>query len=277
MKKSLVVCMTAFLFTIMLASYAFASSIIGSLPDGKVGEFYSPLLAELKYDGMFGSKTWSIASGSLPPGLKFLSTNLVATSLTGTPTRAGTYTFTVMVSVRNIDSRRTDRATKEFTITILPSEMPDPEIIGEFSEGKPNEPYSSSIYASNGTKPYTWSYSGNLPPGLSLRANDDTYTLSGTPTTTGSYNFSVTLSDTYGTAEQSFTVNISDEEIDNNNNNSNNNGNNGGTGNTGNKGNTGNTGNNTGNSGGGGGGGCNSGFAIFGLLAAISALRKSHK
>ena len=65
------------------------SVIIAALPDGKVGEAYSRTLAAT------GSVpiTWSLESGSLPAGL-----TLTGNTISGTPTAAGTYTFTVKAS-----------------------------------------------------------------------------------------------------------------------------------------------------------------------------------
>lgn len=65
------------------------SVIITALPDGKVGEAYSRTLAAT------GSVpiTWSFESGSLPDGL-----TLTGNTISGTPTAAGTYTFTVKAS-----------------------------------------------------------------------------------------------------------------------------------------------------------------------------------
>ena len=98
----------------------------------------------------------------------------------------------------------------EFTITILGIDTPDPIITGTLPDSELNMPYSQELTASNATSPYTWSYSGTLPSGLSFReTTGNHYTLSGSPTTAGTYNFSVTVTDTYGkTAEKSFTVNI---------------------------------------------------------------------
>jgi hypothetical protein len=51
--------------------------------------------------------------------------------------------------------------------------------------------------ASGGNSPYTWSLAGTLPPGLTLTPAG---VLSGTPTTPGTFNFSVTASDADGCA-----------------------------------------------------------------------------
>jgi uncharacterized protein (TIGR03437 family) len=70
-----------------------------------------------------------------------------------------------------------------------------------------NESYSTLLTASGGTPPYTWSSNGGLPPGLVL--NSTTGIISGTPTTTGTYNFVATVVDSQGiTASRSFTITV---------------------------------------------------------------------
>jgi subtilisin family serine protease len=65
-------------------------------------------------------------------------------------------------------------------------------------------PVSLTVSASGGTAPYTWSASG-LPPGLSIGAGPSTSTtISGTPTTAGTFNVTVTASGG-GTGSTSFT------------------------------------------------------------------------
>jgi hypothetical protein len=52
--------------------------------------------------------------------------------------------------------------------------------------------YSTTLAATGGTSPYSWEAGSGVPPGLSLASNG---TLSGTPTTSGSYSFSVQVKD----------------------------------------------------------------------------------
>ena len=63
--------------------------------------------------------------------------------------------------------------------------------------GEVNVAYSDQLTVTGGTSPYTWSVStGTLPPGLTLGAS--TGLLSGTPTTAGSYSFTVKVTDHSG-------------------------------------------------------------------------------
>ena len=61
--------------------------------------------------------------------------------------------------------------------------------------------YSATLAATGGTTPYAWSItSGLLPTGLSL--NSGTGAITGTPTTVGTFNFTVQVADS-GTPQQS--------------------------------------------------------------------------
>ncbi|MGB2986978.1 MAG: Ig domain-containing protein [Phycisphaerae bacterium] len=60
-----------------------------SLPNGKVGQAYSQTLTST---GGTAPITWSLDTGSLPPGLNL---NATTGAITGTPTQAGTFAFTM--------------------------------------------------------------------------------------------------------------------------------------------------------------------------------------
>jgi Putative Ig domain len=52
----------------------------------------------------------------------------------------------------------------------------------------------SALFASGGIQPYTWSVvAGALPPGLALPKRENT--ISGTPTTAGTFTFTVRVTD----------------------------------------------------------------------------------
>src|SRR6516162_4331172 len=84
-----------------------------ALPDATVGVPYS---ATLSATGGTGQYTFSIASGALPTGLTFSTTTRL---ISGTPTTAGNFAFTIKVR----DSGRSS-ATKNYAIDVLASTAP---------------------------------------------------------------------------------------------------------------------------------------------------------
>jgi len=92
-----------------------------------------------------------------------------------------------------------DTAQQAFTLTIDP---PLPLVITSGSccpDGTVGTAYQTNFFASGGVQPYTWSISaGQLPLGLKLDPRPPAG-LSGTPTTVGTFTFTVTVTDKAGT------------------------------------------------------------------------------
>ena len=66
--------------------------------------------------------------------------------------------------------------------------------------GEVNVAYTDQLTVTGGTSPFTWSVgTGTLPPGLTLNAS--TGLLAGTPTTAGTYSFSVKVTDSSGLSD----------------------------------------------------------------------------
>lgn len=155
-----------------------------SLPFGTNGTAYAQTLAAT---GGKTPYTWSLSSGALPNGL---SLNTATGLLSGTPSVAGTFTFTVRVSDANSNSGQ-----KVLSITIY-----DPLAITTSSLPyvRAGFYYSQVITASGGKTPYTWSViSGSLPSGFAL--NGSTGEISGGTWTAGTYNFTVQVTDVNST------------------------------------------------------------------------------
>jgi len=174
--------------TIGLPSYDGAT-----LPPAMVGGTYAQ---GFFLSGGAAPYTWSVASGSLPPGLAL--TSPYATSgdnnsqLSATPTTAGTYTFTMRVA--DYDGQQ---ATQQFSLTVAP---PLQISTTPLANGTVGVPYSRDLPAQGGTPPYTWSVVTNineLPPGLTLdtTAPDFNNVLTGTPTQAGTFSFPMDLQD----------------------------------------------------------------------------------
>lgn len=156
-----------------------------SAAPGTVGVGYSlPMTATLSEP-----KTWSISQGALPPGLTLGSSSGV---ITGTPTAAGSYSFTVLAVV---DPKRSD--TKALTIVVR-----DPLAVGSeapfdagVARGEVGASFRATLAVTGGSGTYAWSLgSGALPPGLTL-ANG---AISGKPSASGVYSFVAAVTDTEG-------------------------------------------------------------------------------
>lgn len=127
-----------------------------------------------------GTISYAVNSGSLPPGV---SLNSTTGALTGTATTAGLYSFNIRATANDAGVVSTaDTGTLTITVgtnTGLTEPLSNETLwIGEaFSD--------RAIYSGYPT-PSVSKLSGTLPPGLSLSSNG---TLSGTPTTSGTYTF----------------------------------------------------------------------------------------
>ena len=174
-----------------------------SLPDGNVGNSYAAFVTASGGQGT--PKLWSVIAGKLPDGLTMASFyGVQSTIISGTPMTLQTTTFTVQVK------DNTGVATQALSITIGP---PPPLVITSPTPPKASvgTSYFTNLFASGGVQPYTWSITaGQLPPGLALvkGANGGT-TISGTPTTQGTFTFTETVTDSTGAqASQQFSITV---------------------------------------------------------------------
>jgi hypothetical protein len=153
-----------------------------ALPGGTPNQAY---IATLNATGGTAPYTWSIPPNTLPGGLSLnSSTGLIS----GTPTGTGTSNFTVTVADAGSPAQ-----SKSVTLSIAVT-PPVLTISASLPAGTANTAYASPMSATGGTPAYTWSIkSGSLPPGLTLAAT--TGIISGTPTTSGTFNFTATVSD----------------------------------------------------------------------------------
>ena len=165
------------------------------LPQAFTGQAYNGQLAAT---GGEPPLTWTITSGSLPPGVTMTSGGAFG----GVPTTTGSYPLSVKVT-----DQFNATATKDLSISVLQG------IIGitnkTLSVGAQGVAYSTTLQAAGGVPPYTWSISsGTLPDGLHL--NSSTGAITGTPTTAGTSSFQVQATDSqsnFATANLSITVN----------------------------------------------------------------------
>ena len=182
-------------FSIKVNTNAVAPVITTSvLTDGIVGKLY-----ERKIEASGTQSTFSIVKGSLPSTLT-LSDN---GEITGTPTEANTYTFTVRVS------NSAGYNDKEFSLTIstsvtapvIKTSILTDRIVGTSNEQKIKTTGSKTIFSI---------VSGTLPAGLTLTENGE---ITGTPTETGTYNFTVRVENAAGYVDQEFVINVVTEAV----------------------------------------------------------------
>lgn len=158
--------------------YQAAQITTESLPDGIVGQSYSAMVEAT--GGAGEPYSWALTSGSLPPGLLL---DAETGELSGEPTEAGTFEFTVQVD---------GETSATFSVTVLPELVIVTDTLPEATVG---EPYAATLEATGGDGgPYTWGIdSGDLPDGLAL--NPETGEITGTPTAAESYTFTVVVGD----------------------------------------------------------------------------------
>ncbi len=157
-----------------------------TLPVGYVGSAYSQTLAAAGGSG--SGFTWTVASGSpLPPGTTLSAAGL----LSGTPTSAGSMTFTLTVtdSVGNTASTLFSVTINAAVSITSPTTLP-----GGYQGGV----YTQTTLAATGGSgaPYAWTWAAasgsTLPAGLTLSTAG---VITGTPTGFGTFNVMVTAKD----------------------------------------------------------------------------------
>ena len=174
-----------------------------SMPGGSVGTAYT---TTLQASGGTTPYSWSISSGALPAGLTLAA---ASGTISGTPTTAGIFSFTAKVTDSTAPTAQT--ATQAFSITVAAAVTPVQITTGSIPSGQVGTAYTARLAASGGTTPYSWSISsGALPAGLTLATASGT--ISGTPTTAGSFSFTAKVTDstapTAQTATQSFSITV---------------------------------------------------------------------
>jgi hypothetical protein len=156
-----------------------------ALDNGEVDESY---YASLSAMGGTAPYTWSISVGHLPDGLILKASTGV---ISGKPTTAGSYDFTVKVEDSNTVGKKS--TTQKYTIDIA-EEGVLRIITTDLPEGVDNATYSTIIEAVGGTDNYTWSiFSDDLPEGLTL--DSEMGEISGTPSQKGRFTFTVKVID----------------------------------------------------------------------------------
>jgi parvulin-like peptidyl-prolyl isomerase len=160
------------------------------LPPGEAGLSY---YYQLETYGNQKGNTWSITEGNLPGGLSLDESTGV---ISGTPGLAGGYSLTIEVNSGHHYWAQGYVMHVQIPVSITTSSLPDAEVGINYSELL--EVFGDQVV-------FTWSIiDGSLPDGLSL--SEYTGYISGTPTTAGTYDFTVQVDDGVGKATRELSI-----------------------------------------------------------------------
>lgn len=160
------------------------------LPPAVVSEDYSVLL---QTESGVAPRSWSLVSGSLPPGLE-LDRDLG--DIWGIPAASGTFNFRIRVT----DSL-TNTAEQSYNLVVTGAPQPLVLLTTNLTVALPDIFYDSEIGYDGGAPPFRFSLaSGALPPGLEL--NPETGLITGVPAASGDFAFTVQLTDGTGQKAQ---------------------------------------------------------------------------
>jgi hypothetical protein len=128
---------------------------------------------------------WTVPNGSLPPGLSIIpGSGSTSDQITGTPTTAGSFAFSLMVTDAN--GKQSGQSYAQIDVSVM-GISPG---MGYLPPATAGTPYSKELTASgcSGACPFRLAWFSDLPPGLSLSSSG---LLSGTPTTNGPFDIYV--------------------------------------------------------------------------------------
>jgi putative Ig domain-containing protein len=159
-----------------------------NLPRATAGTAYATTLTA----SGASSLTWTVSSGSLPAGVSLGSNG----ALNGTPTGAGTYTFTVQVAA---GSRSASKQLQLVVAEKLTASAPPAQT---WEVGRPLQ---VAVDAKGGTPGYSWRLSGTLPARTGFvgnKGNGSTSFLQGVPAEAGTFSVVLTVTDSAGVSTQ---------------------------------------------------------------------------
>jgi hypothetical protein len=171
-------------YTIAVGSPLAVQTPAVAAPAGVVGQPYNgPAPAAT---GGIPPYTWSLTAGTLPPGLAVVPST---GALTGTPTSAGKFAYTV-------SARDTGGTVASVNLSVTVANALD-LVTQKVRAAKVGRRYHAKLVARGGIAPRTWSVTGgHLPRGLRLDRRSGV--VSGVPRVAGSFRFRATVTDSLG-------------------------------------------------------------------------------
>ena len=160
------------------------------LKDGTIGKSYS-MTVKVK-----GSKPMTFSASGLPKGLTINPSN---GKISGKPEECGDF-YDILITVSN--PAETVEAGYMMTIKGIA-----PKIAGSLAQPELNKSYSSGLKLTKGTAPVYWIIEDDwLPDGLVM--DEDTGIISGIPEWGGTYKFTVTAYNDWGSASKKVTMKV---------------------------------------------------------------------
>jgi hypothetical protein len=160
-----------------------------SLPDANLNVAYTAPALQASGDTV---NSWALAGGALPAGLTLAANGVIS----GTPTQSGTFSFNVQA---NGNGTSDTRALSIFVLAPLELQSlvgKKPPTAGWTAKTTVSAPLTTGVKAVGGRGPYTFSFAGALPPGVSLDAA--TGAVTGAATSAGKFSSTVTVTDSTG-------------------------------------------------------------------------------
>jgi len=192
-------------YTVVIGGKQPLTIVNTSFPNGVLGTLYVSPAFQL--NGGDGSQTasWKVAAGALPLGmfLTDLQAEVSGNFLGGTPAKVGTSTFT-LEATQNAGS-----AEKQFTLTVTATNGILTISNTSLSTGWVGTTYATplTLTGGNGTQTATWAVtSGALPPGLKLVIGPTEESISGTPSGSATYSFTLEATQGASTATKALSI-----------------------------------------------------------------------
>jgi len=170
------------------------------LPEAMVGAAYSTTLSA---SGGSGTKTWTVAAGSLPAGLSLSANGVVS----GTPTAPGTASFTAKVAAGGASAQR------QFSLGVtagLAIAAPATKV------AEVAVPLTIELNATGGSAPYRWELTqGSLPMHVGFigdQGDGSKALIKGVPATSGNFPLTFKVTDVLGRSTlHTITLGVSDK------------------------------------------------------------------